>query len=250
MKYIIPRLDQEGRQDHDRRPTSISHMWEILSRDFGSFWKASCLCLLAIIPGGLVIAGGVLSNIWPLILVGGILIGVLGAPFFCGLLDTLLRAIRDEHGYWWGTYKRNWHQNWRDSLIPGVLLGLWGGIWGISLYLCVLLENIPIYVWIALLGGGMVSIGFFNYIFCQIPLVTLPLIAILRNAAFMFIGFLPRTVAVMVIQSVYWLLIAIAIPYNIPILAAVGFWLPCLLSTWTIYAGLEHIFPIEQTVKE
>ena len=35
--------------------------------------------------------------------------------------DTVLRALRDEPGYWWHTYKRALKNNWKQSLAPGAL---------------------------------------------------------------------------------------------------------------------------------
>ena len=54
---------------------------------------------------------------------GGLLGGLIGGPFLSGMIDTTLRALRDEPGYWWHTYKRAWKQNWKQSLLRGALLG-------------------------------------------------------------------------------------------------------------------------------
>lgn len=53
-----------------------------------------------------------------LTVLGGLLGGLIGGPFLSGMIDTTLRALRDEPGYWWHTYKRAWKQNWKQSLLP------------------------------------------------------------------------------------------------------------------------------------
>ena len=35
--------------------------------------------------------------------------------------DTVLRALRDEAGYWWTTYRRAFRQNFKASILPGIL---------------------------------------------------------------------------------------------------------------------------------
>ena len=48
-------------------------------------------------------------------MLGGLVGGMIAAPFLCGIFDTVLRALRDEPGYWWHTYRNAWKQNWRDA---------------------------------------------------------------------------------------------------------------------------------------
>lgn len=251
MKYHPPVPPGSRRVVRDgRRPTGFGRFWELLSRDLGSFWKASFFCCLAIIPGGLLVATGLLVETWLLVLAGSVLIGVIGAPFYGGLLDTVERALRDEPGYWWYTYIRAWKQNWRDCMIPGLLLGLWGGLWGSAVYLFADMEDALNTTGVILLVVGVLSAGFFNNLFCQIPLLTLPLGTLLRNALFLFFGFLPRTLAAAAVQSVYWAVVFFAMPYDVPFLAALGFWLPSLLSTWILYPCLDSAFQIGQKLKE
>ena len=248
MSYLPPRPPRAVRDG--RRPKGAARLWEMLTRDLGSFWKASLFCCLAIVPGGLLVATGLLGGTWLLVLAGGILIGVLGAPFYCGMLDTVLRSLRDEPGYWWHTYSRAWRQNWRDCLIPGLLLGLWGGAWGSALMLFADMEQAINNTWVSLMVAGVLSVGLFNNLFCQIPLLSLPLGTLMRNALFLFLGYLPRTLAAAAIQSAYWAVVFFAMPYDVPFFVALGFWVPCLFSAAVLYPCLESAFHIEQTLKE
>lgn len=69
------------------------------------------------------------------------------------MLDTILRALRDEPGYWWHTYRMAWKQNWRESLLPGAGAGFCLGLWAFLLYALPDLENVPISVWICMVLG-------------------------------------------------------------------------------------------------
>ncbi|MFR8283105.1 MAG: DUF624 domain-containing protein [Faecalibacterium sp.] len=57
----------------------------------------------------------------PLCLLAAVAAGWLVGPALTGLYDTILRALRDEPGFWWHTYKRAWKQNFRSSLVPGIV---------------------------------------------------------------------------------------------------------------------------------
>lgn len=47
--------------------------------------------------------------------------GWLVGPALTGLYDTILRALRDEPGFWWHTYKRVWKQSFKSSFLPGMI---------------------------------------------------------------------------------------------------------------------------------
>ena len=47
------------------------------------------------------------------------------------LYDTILRALRDEPGFWWHTYKRVWKQSFKSSLVPGIVFTL---LWELVVY--------------------------------------------------------------------------------------------------------------------
>lgn len=109
------------------------------------------------------------------------------------MLDTILRALRDEPGYWWHTYRMAWKQNWRESLLPGAGAGFCLGLWAFLLYALPDLENVPISVWICMVLGIFFLLVFCLYLFAQVVLVSVSQAERLKNAALFMIGFLPRT---------------------------------------------------------
>lgn len=246
----LPDTPETPETDAVMRKVGLPRFFELLGRDLWSFYKASFLCCLGFLPGFALLACGLMAKSLLLGVLGGALAGLVGAPFLCGLLDTILRALRDEPGYWWHTYKAAWRQNWRDCLLPGLAFGLFFGLWVTLIFLLADVADAPASVWICLLLGLFLGLGFFGYLFAQIPLVSLPLGTLIKNAGLMFLGFFPRTLLVTLVTGVYWGLMLLYAPYTVPVLVALGFWLPCLISLMILYPGLDKVFDLERTIRD
>ena len=227
------------------RKVGIARFFELLGRDLWSFYRASFLCCAAFLPGFAAVLFGLMAHAPLLCALGGALAG----PFLVGLADTVLRALRDEPGYWWHTYKRAWRQNWRQSLVPGALLGLFLGGWSAVLLHMVNDANPGTLMWVAAVVGMFVCVGFFVWLFAQIPLVDLPLPELIKNAALMFFGFLPRTLAAAAITAVYWVVMLLTLPASIIVIVVFGFWLPVIPALMVVYPGLDKVFRLEETLK-
>lgn len=174
--------------------------------------------------------------------------GLIGGPFLSGMIDTVLRALRDEPGYWWNTYKRAWKQNWRQSLVPGALLGLFVGSWAWMLRAQAESGNTSTALWVASFAGIFVCTGFFTWLLAQVPLVDLPLVQIAKNAGLMFFGFFPRTAAAALVLALYWGATLLYLPATILTILAFGFWLPVTIALMIVYPGLEKVFKLEETI--
>jgi hypothetical protein len=159
-----------------------------------------------------------------------------------------LRALRDEPGYWWNTYKRAWKQNWRQSLVPGALLGLFVGSWAWMLRAQAESGNTSTALWVASFAGIFVCTGFFTWLLAQVPLVDLPLAQIAKNAGLMFFGFFPRTAAAALVLALYWGATLLYLPATILTILAFGFWLPVTIALMIVYPGLEKVFKLEETI--
>ena len=243
-------LAAETEEPEVPRKVGLPRFFELLGRDLWSFFRASFLCGLGWLPGFALLAFGLMIKNLLFCLVGGALAGLVGAPFLCGLLDTILRALRDEPGYWWHTYKMAWKQNWKQSLVPGLVFGVFFGLWAGMLFTAAEMDGVPTSVWICLIVGLFLGLGFFGYSFLQIPLVDLPLGQRVKNAALMFLGFFPRTLAATVVTGAYWAVMLLYLPYTLLVLLALGWWLPCLVSSMILYPGLDRVFGLERTLRE
>ena len=165
------------------RKVGAARFFELLGRDLWPFYKASILCVLGFAPGYAAVLFSTMAASLPLCLLSGAVGGLIAAPVFCGMLDTILRALRDEPGYWWHTYRMAWKQNWRESLLPGAGAGFCLGLWAFLLYALPDLENVPISVWICMVLGIFFLLVFCLYLFAQVVLVSVSQAEWLKNAA-------------------------------------------------------------------
>ena len=164
------------------------------------------------------------------------------------MMDTVLRALRDEPGYWWHTYKHAWKQNWKQSLVPGALLGLFVGSWAWMLRVQAESGNTDTKMWVASLVGIFVCTGFFSWLLAQVPLVDLPLPQLAKNAGLMFFAFFPRTAAAALVLAAYWGLTLLYLPATILVIVVFGFWLPVTVAMMILYEGLNKVFKLEETL--
>lgn len=230
------------------RKKGAARFFELLGRDLLPFYKASLLCCLGCLPGFVLMVLGLIGNSMLFTLLGGIVGGVLGAPFLCGLIDTILRALRDEPGFWWETYKKAWRQNWKDSLLPGFVLGLLSGCWLSMLLILPTMQVVPASIWVCMGAGILIAAGLFTYAFAQIPLVRLTPSQFLRNCVFFFLGYLPRTLGAALVQCAYWVAFLLFLPFTLLPLLVTGFWLPWLISLMIIYPPLDSAFSVEKEI--
>ena len=186
------------------RKVGIARFFELLGRDLWPLYKSGILCVLGFLPGTALAVFGMMAGSALLTVVGGVVGGLVGGPFLSGMIDTVLRALRDEPGYWWNTYKRAWKQNWRQSLVPGALLGLFVGGWAWMLRAQAESGNTSTALWVTSFAGIFVCTGFFTWLLAQVPLVDLPLAQIAKNAGLMFFGFFPRTAAAALVLALYF----------------------------------------------
>ena len=215
------------------RKVGIARFFELLGRDLWPLYKSGILCVLGFLPGTAL-------AVWYL--------GWSPIYFLSGMIDTVLRALRDEPGYWWNTYKRAWKQNWRQSLVPGALLGLFVGSWAWMLRAQAESGNTSTALWVASFAGIFVCTGFFTWLLAQVPLVDLPLAQIAKNAGLMFFGFFPRTAAAALVLALYWGATLLYLPATILTILAFGFWLPVTIALMIVYPGLEKVFKLEETI--
>ena len=82
--------------------------------------------------------------------------------------------------------------------------------------------------------------------FAQVVLVSVSQAERLKNAALFMIGFLPRTLAAGAVLCIYWGVMLAWMPYTIPVVLILGFWLPCTLALQIIYPALDKAFHLER----
>ena len=229
------------------RKKGAARFFEILGRDFSTIWLAGILALVSSLPFALGLWFSVETHSLIPLLAAGILGGMLAAPQIVGLNDTILRALRDEPGYWWETYKRAWKRNAKASLLPGAVCGLLLALEIFTLFHLDIRENMP------LVASSFVAIillaGLSQYIYAQVALIDIPFGGLLKNSLMLFLGYLPRSALGVLWQLVYWGVIALFWPLTGFVMILTSLWVPCLLSLMGIYPALEKSFNLEETIK-
>lgn len=229
------------------RKTGLKRIWEMISRDYIAFWLAGILNLLLMFPFAYGVGYACATHSLLFALLAGIVGGIIAAPGFYGLADTLLRSLRDEPGFWWHRYSRALRKNWKSILFPGALMGtvfsiqcfilmhmhLLGG--GIGLFLCQIVSMV-------------VSVGIFAWALPQQVLLELSFAALVKNSLLLFFRYFFKTLQASLLLLVFAAIVLAMFPNSIFLLLVVGLWLPMLCSFQIIYPTLDDVFDIENTL--
>ena len=231
------------------RKKGAARLWEILSRDLDGIFLSGALALLACVPAAVLMGIALWLGSLPLCLLAAAAAGWLVGPALTGLCDTILRALRDEPGFWWHTYKRVWKQNFKSSLVPGAVFTL---LWALVAYAAFVLPQMTTvsagFALILLLDAVLLmTLG--NYFWMQNALFESSVSKKLSNCVRMLLGFLPRTALSAAFQLGYWLLMAVVIPRCAFIFLLTGLWLPNLLAMMATYAPIEKSLHLEEQIQ-
>lgn len=229
------------------RKKGPARFFEMLGRDFVSFYLAGMLALASAMPFVLGMWFAVATHSLVPLLLAGVLGGMIAAPQLCGLLDTILRSLRDEPGFWWTTYRRAWKRNAKASLLPGAIGGL---LLAMQIFTVFHYDSSVGVVPGALLAVGLfLLLGLAEFLFAQVALLEMPFAGMLKNSLFLFLGYLPRAALGVLWQFVYWIVILLLWPISVFALLITGFWLPALLTMQAIYPVLDKAFDLERQIK-
>ena len=240
MGLFHPNYNAPGpgvRKDEPRKK-GAARFFEILGRDMGDLFRANVLCAICFVPALALIFLGILGRAVLLSAVGGLLGGFLLGPCYAGLHDTILRALRDEPGYWWHTYRRVWKRSFRSSLLPGIAFT--------ALWSCLL------YAWLAAAPAGPLLLSAVCltacslYFWLQSALFENSSAQKLENCLRMAVGFLPRTLAAVAVQLLYLFILPRLGFFGL----LTGLWLPSLLAIMLVYPPLEHTLDLEAKIRQ
>lgn len=231
------------------RERGLKRIWEMLSRDYIRFWLAGILNVLTMLPY-LFFAGYAYATHSLLIaVIGGAVGGLIAAPCFYGLADTLLRSLRDEAGFWWNRYSRVLKKNWKSLILPGIVFGIIGAIQifvllhlqftdgGIGMFLCQILSM-------------MIFLSIFLWALAQQALMELKFTALLLNSFLLSFHYFGKSLAASAFAAGYLLLMAVLFPGSIFLLITAGLWLGLLICFQIIYPQIDEVFQIEKKINE
>ena len=179
----------------------------------------------------------------PLSFVGGMIWG----PFLAGLVDGIMRGLRDAPNNWWKNYQKSLRQNWKGSLLPGGLLGLMVGLFSFSLFVLYRGAAAPSLSTLLLVAVGFSAVLWFNTLYWpQLVLFQQTAALRVRNAILFTVKHSLRVFRAVLLQLVWILLMILFAPWTFIVIPFLGFWFPIFLAQYRIYADLNEDLKIEE----
>ena len=236
------------------RKRGLGRFFELVGRDMNGLFIANLITCLGFAPViCLVYIGFLMQSL--LVMIGGAVVGgIIAGPVLAGMYDTVLRALRDEAGYWWTTYRRAFRQNFKASIVPGILYCVIVTIQIFLVYFCFNMlyhgTNVGIMMWVATVLNLVLFHMLFSYMWPQIVLMDQPLLQTLKNSLNCMIAFLPHALAAALVTIVFWGIVILCMPLGLLLMLVFGFWFSVEVSCQIVYGDLDRVFHIEERIHQ
>ena len=240
---------QDGKQQSVPTQKGMARFWEILDRDFMKLLIAGLLFLISLIPLAAAMVLSIASGDVSVMVLGGALGGMIAAPQLTGLLDLILRGLRDQSFLWWQTYCAAWKRNLRSSILPGALTGI---LTALDLFaVCKMLPEQMTAGTLLLFAVSAILIAALSFlVFIQIPMMELGTVAMFRNAVMLFLQFLPKCTAAALLLLGYSVACYLFFPASLIFLMLLNSWFPVLMASMILYKSLDQVFEIEERLTQ
>ena len=235
------------------RKTGILRFFEVVGRDLTGMFLANFLACLGFVPGICIVLFGFASGSLVVMAAGAVIGGAIAGPCLAGVYDTVLRALRDEPGYWWTTYRRAFRQNWKNSILPGIFYGLIITLQVSLVYFCVTMPargvQVGTGIWVGAILNLIVFHMLFTYMWPQVVLLNQPFHQTLVNSLLCMLGFLPHALAASLLQIVFWGIVILTMPLGVVLMVLLGFWFTTEICCQMITGDLERAFHVEAQIR-
>ncbi len=236
------------------RKTGLGRFFELVGRDMGGMFLANLLACLGFVPVICMVYIGFLANSLVMMLLGAAIGGILAGPVLAGMYDTVLRALRDEAGYWWTTYRKAFKRNFKASILPGVLYCMVVSLQIFLVYFCFNMlyqgVNVGLPLWVATVLNLLIFQMLFVYMWPQIVLLDQPLLQTLKNSINCMIAFLPHALAAALVQILFWGVVILCMPLGLLLMLVFGFWFVTEVSCQIVYGDIDRVFHIEENIRK
>ena len=236
------------------RKTGVRRFFELVGRDMNSMFLANLLTVIGFLPVICLVYIGFLMNSLPVMLISAAVGGILAGPALSGMYDTVLRALRDEAGYWWVTYRKAFKRNFKASILPGILYCVVVTLQIFLVYFCFNMlyhgTNVGVPLWVATVLNLVLFHMLFSYMWPQIVLLDQPLGQTLKNSVNCMIAFLPHALAASIVQILFWGVVILCMPLGLLLLIVFGFWFATEVSCQIVYGDLDRVFHIEENIRK
>lgn len=245
--------DGRGVDKDTPRKTGLGRFFELVGRDMNGMFLANLLTCLGFIPVICLVYIGFLMNSLPVMVVSAVVGGVPAGPVLAGMYDTVLRALRDEPGYWWTTYRRAFRQNFKASILPGILYCVVVTLQIFIVYFCFSMlaqgVNVGTGMWVAAVLNLVVFHMLFAYMWPQVVLLDQPFHQTLANSIRCMLAFLPHALAASIVQILFWGLVILCMPLGLLLMIVFGFWFTCEICCQIVSGDLERVFHVEEQIR-
>ena len=237
----------EPRFDMSVRQKGFNRYRQLLS-NFGVHWfQVNLFTVLGALPMATGITVAIVSSSVVLLIPCAFLGGMIFGPFLAGMVDAVMRGLRDDPENWWSNYKKSWKQNWKGSLIPGGILGLLVGMYAFMLRLFWVAQVSPTPGTVALYAfAGLLLIIINTLYWPQLVLFQQSTLARMRNIILFTAKYLWKMVKVSILQIIYMAFIVLFAPWTLILMPLLGFWYIIFLSQFLIYNPLNQELHIEE----
>ncbi len=230
------------------RKKGVARFLEVTFRDGGPMMGANVILCLSAIPGWLAVSIALSRNGQVLAIFFGALGGMLSAPFLCALNDLILRALRDEPGYWWHTYRKHFAENAKLSLLPGAVFGAITTA-QVSSILQLLQTNADSGLLLCIAASTIFTTLIQVYFWPQLVLMELSCPALIKNSVLLAVTTPVRSLPAAIGTVAYWGLMLMWFPLTGLWLFIGGFSLIGLFSLLLVYRPLDETFQIEEKIR-
>lgn len=241
-------LFREDEHDH----SLFARYRTILERDWQGYYLGGLLTLAGFLPFAAGAGYAILSRSLLVMLLSSIVGGLIAGPFLYAFYDLLFRSLRDARSNWWRDYRRALRGNWKCALLPGAVFCLFLGV--------VIFMAMLLFAWsdvftgwgnvLLLLVSALIVTMLFTVYWPQLVLFTQRGRQRFQNCILFCVKFFWHTLGAAAIQTGYWLVIALFLPWSTLIVAAAGLWFPLFLANFALYRDLDGAFGIEKAIRE
>ena len=236
------------------RKTGLGRFFELVGRDMSGMFLANLLTCLGFVPVICLVYIGFLMNSLPVMLLSAAVGGILAGPVLAGMYDTGLRALRDEAGYWWTTYRRAFKQNFKASILPGVFYCVVITLQIFLVYFCFNMlyhgTNVGVGMWVATVLNLLIFHMLFAYFWPQVVLLDQPFARTVKNSLNCMIAFLPHALAASLVTILFWGLVILCMPLGLLLMLVFGFWFQVEITSQIVYGDLDRVFHIEENIRK
>ena len=236
------------------RKTGVGRFFELVGRDMNGMFLANLLACIGFLPVICLVYIGFLANSLPVMLASAVVGGILAGPALAGMYDTVLRALRDEAGYWWVTYRRAFKRNFKASIAPGIFYCVVVTAQIFLVYFCFNMlskgTNVGVPLWVATVLNLLIFQMLFAYMWPQVVLLDQPFSLTVKNSINCMIAFLPHALAAAIVQILFWGVVILCMPLGLLLMLIFGFWFVTEVSCQIIYGDIEKVFHIEESIRK